>query len=225
MVSSLLTLPKSLWSYNPIPGGCVLYLPLWNPNLSGPVFKSVDSYGHTSTVTGATYGSTGRDFDGTDDYINCGTSSALNLTDAPISILAWVKGDSLGTGFQAIYISDELNGYGIYVTDTTKLAWTKTGVDDVRSTDSVTDANFHLQSAVYDPSNNVYFYEDDGADSGNPHAYTTTFSNGLTYHIGARGVAGVVRLEGIIGEVWIYNRALSLGEITHIYNQTKGRYS
>ncbi len=42
---------KSLWSYNPIPGGCVLYLPLWNPHTNGLAFQSIDPFGHTITRT------------------------------------------------------------------------------------------------------------------------------------------------------------------------------
>ncbi len=42
---------KSLHSYNPIPGGCVLYLPLWHPNLGGLKYKSIDPFGHTCTRT------------------------------------------------------------------------------------------------------------------------------------------------------------------------------
>ena len=42
---------KSLHSYNPIPGGCVLYLPLWHPNLGGLKYKSIDPFGHVCTRT------------------------------------------------------------------------------------------------------------------------------------------------------------------------------
>ncbi len=42
---------KNLWSYNPIPGGCVLYLPLWHPNLGGLKYKSIDPFEHTCTRT------------------------------------------------------------------------------------------------------------------------------------------------------------------------------
>ena len=43
--------PKSLWSYNPIPSGCVLYLPLWHPNLGGLKYKSIDPFGYICTRT------------------------------------------------------------------------------------------------------------------------------------------------------------------------------
>ncbi len=51
MISPALRQAKSLWSYNPIPGGCVLYLPLWHPSLGGLKFKSIDPYGLTCTRT------------------------------------------------------------------------------------------------------------------------------------------------------------------------------
>ncbi|KKM70713.1 hypothetical protein LCGC14_1438040, partial [marine sediment metagenome] len=51
LTSPTLRYPKSLWSHNPIPGGCVLYLPLWHPNLGGLKYKSIDPFGHTCTRT------------------------------------------------------------------------------------------------------------------------------------------------------------------------------
>ena len=51
LTKSALRYPKSLWSHNPIPGGCVLYLPLWHPNLGGLKYKSIDPFGHTCTRT------------------------------------------------------------------------------------------------------------------------------------------------------------------------------
>ncbi len=51
LTKSALRYSKSLWSHNPIPGGCVLYLPTWHPNLGGLKYKSVDPFGHTVTRT------------------------------------------------------------------------------------------------------------------------------------------------------------------------------
>ncbi len=97
MRSPALRYPKSLWSYNPIPSNCVLYLPLWDPGLSGLVFKSIDPYGHTCTVTGAVYGSDGYTFDGLDDNINCGSAASIdNIFDGGGTIMALINVTSDG---------------------------------------------------------------------------------------------------------------------------------
>ncbi|MDO8687497.1 MAG: hypothetical protein Q7K41_02790, partial [Dehalococcoidales bacterium] len=53
----------------------VLYLPLYEPDSSSLMSK--DAYGHLAAVTGATWGTLGRTFDGSDDQIDCGNASSL----------------------------------------------------------------------------------------------------------------------------------------------------
>src|SRR3990167_5915362 len=55
----------------------VLYLPLWKKD--GSSFMSDDAYGHLATVTGATWGSQGRTFDGVDDLIEANTVTTGGL--------------------------------------------------------------------------------------------------------------------------------------------------
>ncbi len=74
MRSPALRFSKSLWSYNPLPTGCVLFAPFWHPDLSGLVSKSVDLFGRTCTVSGSTpvRTSNGWDFPGVDEMIDIG---------------------------------------------------------------------------------------------------------------------------------------------------------
>ncbi|KKL62794.1 hypothetical protein LCGC14_2181630 [marine sediment metagenome] len=106
ITSTALRYPKSLWSYNPIPTGCVLYLPFWHPSLAGPVFKSIDPFGHTATVSGALYQGDvkGRFFDGAtgnDDIITVPSSTGIDgLFDSGGTIITWVNLASDGGGDQ-----------------------------------------------------------------------------------------------------------------------------
>uniref|UniRef100_A0A6M3LA42 Uncharacterized protein n=1 Tax=viral metagenome TaxID=1070528 RepID=A0A6M3LA42_9ZZZZ len=68
----MVEIAKSPQLFNPIPNGCVLYLPLWHNELSGGVFSSADDFRLTCTVSGATHVATGRDLDGSDDLITIG---------------------------------------------------------------------------------------------------------------------------------------------------------
>ncbi len=91
--------PAHANSLSTLPGpGCVLYL----PGLPGGGSKIYDRspYGNVGTITGATWrrlpsGLWYLDFDGTDDYVNCGTHSSLDITDA-ITIKLWAYIDPAG---------------------------------------------------------------------------------------------------------------------------------
>lgn len=73
----------------------VLYLPLYYPDseTTGSTIISKDIYRRSCTVTGATWGSKGRIFDGTDDQIACGNSSALNFTTGDFTLEGWIYVD------------------------------------------------------------------------------------------------------------------------------------
>ncbi len=78
----------------------VLYLPLYK--LDGASIMSRDAYGHLCTVTGALWTPRGRDFDGSDDVINCGSEPSIDFTtDDDIIIEAWVKSDKGADEFPA----------------------------------------------------------------------------------------------------------------------------
>ena len=91
MLTSSLT-PKSIWSYNPSPTGCVLYLPLWHPNLSGPVFKDIGPSGSICTAVGVpVWSPIGRTMDG-DDAIALTFNSIIDLGDlTTYTIMAWLR--------------------------------------------------------------------------------------------------------------------------------------
>ncbi len=95
---NLLKLSKSLWSHNPIPGGTALYLPLWNPGLSGPIFKSIDPYGHECVVSGPLLKSKGRLFNGTDDIITIPAHSSLLLGSGDFTITSIIYKTGLTNG-------------------------------------------------------------------------------------------------------------------------------
>ncbi|RKY96077.1 MAG: hypothetical protein DRQ03_07885, partial [Candidatus Hydrothermota bacterium] len=68
-------------------------IPVWSGN-SNTKAVDISKYGNNGTIHGATW-TTGKfdsalKFDGTDDYVNCGNDSSLNITDA-ITIEVWVK--------------------------------------------------------------------------------------------------------------------------------------
>uniref|UniRef100_A0A6M3J392 Putative lectin/glucanase superfamily protein n=1 Tax=viral metagenome TaxID=1070528 RepID=A0A6M3J392_9ZZZZ len=225
--SPALRYAKSLHSYNPIPRGCVLYLPLWNQNLSGSVFKSIDSYGHICTITGATYGSTGRTFDGTDDLISVANHASLNPADA-ISLEVWFNATSISAYDVLAMKADDVSwnpGWGIlfFPADNIQffVEW-NTEFATKAFTFATSINEWHHVVGTYDRTTvNIYVDGVVGTPASREEVIDAPSS---PFEIG-RGADNTYNLYGNIGEVRVYNRALSQSEVTYIYNQTKWRYS
>lgn len=228
-----LLIPKSLSSYNPITRGCVLYLPLWSKDLSGPVFKSVNAYGHTCTVTGALYGSQGRTFDG-DDLIDCGRNTSLDFGVGDFSLLAWIKSTdktgsrtimgkgTTGVGGKRYWFYIGVNtGVLIGNSDDNTNSYQINGVTDLA------DGVCRLVGFTADRDGNGTLYIN-GAVDGVPTACTSTLSIDDTNKDFTIGVNPTDEASnfwvGSKGEVWAYNRLLSMAEMLYIYNVTKWRY-
>jgi len=219
--------------------GLVLYAPLYL--CRGSKFKSVDLYRHSCTVTGAVWGSTGRTFDGIDDNINLGNISTLNFerTD-PFSVFAWVKRTTNGaTHFIAGKRGSDVpyRGWNIVLSSDNKFRFELCNAVagslylSVASNSTFTDTNANLfLAATYSGSGlttGVLLYSA-GVLLADTDEVNTLGSNTIqstnNFAIGSRNAAVSVPLAGIMGEVWVYSRALSVGEILHIYNTSKWRY-
>lgn len=104
---------KSLWSYNPLPTGCVLYLPLWHPSLRGSIFNSVDPFRHTTTLTGVTKVSQGLDYDALDDFVNAGSDASIDdIFDGGGTALMWLNPSSDGQGDTGRFLHKRASGFG-----------------------------------------------------------------------------------------------------------------
>ena len=222
---------KSLWSSNPIPGGCVLYLPLWNPGLSGSVFNSVDPFGRICTVTDALWTPQGRTFDGASDIKH--TADDWRSGDSAGSILVWFK---TSTSANMELFTTSLSTSTLYymefrIESTGKLQILQRNNDTVTELtgDSVNnDDIWHLGAVV--SSGTTYSLSIDGEAEGltgtNNGDWFADTLNRDNFAIGALfyNSIRINYLTGKIGEVWVYNRVLTLVDLLHIYNATKWRY-
>ncbi len=241
MPSAALKFPKSLWSYNPIPAGCVFYAPLWSPNLGGPVFKTPDSFGHVCTVTGALARARGRFFDGggaADDVIEVGVSVALDsIFDGGGTAIFWVNVVTDGEGNNGYLIekvmwnfatfSDDLSAVKLRFTavffDTNGL-WTTTAVSVTLNTWSMVSVTYNSDDTI----NNPIIYVDTatpGLTEDTTPVGTRVSDEGKPMTLGNTGPGRTRTLDGTIGEAYLYNRLLIAAEITYIYEQTRGRFS
>jgi len=208
----------------PVLNGCVLNLPLYHPILSASPFKSLDAYAHVCTVTGATWGSQGRIFDGTDDVINCGSAATLDALTGNMTVEAWINPTTYGeVDYGAVFSKETIRlnvrpteraSFSIWVGATEKAATTATGAVPLGAwTNLVTVFN----------GSNVLIYANLVLVTGSATAGPIDDHSANNFLIGDT-VASNKCFNGLIGEVRIYNRALTALEIQQNYLATKWRY-
>jgi len=223
MISPALRVARSPQLYNPVPDGCVLYLPLWHPELSGTVFNSVDDFRHTPTVTGTTWGATGRTFDGTTDIITVPDSNSLDLTTG-CSIGMWIKLLDTPAQYDELLIKG-IDKYEINFPSAPGSLVPRfylTCADGAVLRDGVglsLNTWYHLV-ATYDAVAGAKVYTNTASSS------TTAQKGNITTDNTSLSIGGSAsrKLPAIFGEIWLYNRALTAAEVLHSYNTTNWRY-
>ena len=235
--SPALRWPKSLWSYNPIPSGCIFYLPFWHPSLAGPVFESIDPFGHTATVTGALYQGDvkGRFFDGAtgnDDKIVIPKGVVVdNMFDGGGTLCAWINVGSDGGGNLGSILHKSLWGFLTLneAAGKVRLQFDHqfTGDDYIAQTSATIvtiNQNTHVAITYNSDStaNLVIEYVDAAVVAhGNTTPTGTRNSDAaIDLHIGKHPAVARV-LDGNIIEATGWNRILSPDEIT--YHRAKSR--
>ena len=233
-----MTYSKSLWSYNPIPRGCVYYAPFFG--LRGPVFKDVGPIGHESTITGTTRAGNGAlILDGDDDVELTNVLTRSLATTTKGTWLAWVYFDdvipaadteiiSFGDTSANAFIGLRLKASGLFEAVALVTAETKFLVD----TDSApfTVATWHRVGLVQDGTSPVLYIGGVApsqafsitTDKGWWFAGDSSLDNG---YIGAGSIAGAGKarfLSGRVREVTISIVDLSADEMLYDYQRTRG---
>lgn len=211
--------------FSDIPGfeSLVLYLPLWHPNLDGASFLSRDQNHYLCTVTGAVWGVTGRTFDIIDDLISAGDvckfEGVLSFT-----IFAWVKRGT--TANTIIAKGSAADQYWLFCeTNIVKFDRWIGGVLKSRTESTITLIldQWYLVCVVYDGTKaSIYMsgaLDKIGAADANSIGASTN-----PFRVGNRSDVTTSPWGGTIGDVLVYNRALTASEIQGIYQQTKWRY-
>ena len=211
----------------------VLYLPLYE--LDGASFMSKDKHGHLCTATGALWTPRGRSFDGTDDLITLNQTSVIEPTHITVEI--WIN--TPGTGdWQSVLVKfdRETNfpnnnnfGYQMFVAggaSQDKIRW---GVGDGSAFyESFSDAAITLNAwqhivGTYDGAGVAHFIN--AIKQADVHSFSGNISHDGNLYLGlGEPSLGLQQYSGAIGEVRIYNRALTPSEVQHNYLATKWRY-
>jgi len=162
-------------------------------------------------------------FDGKDDYVDCGNDESLNITEA-ITIEAWVRHDEGGVYdgiLQKGSFTSSFGKYEIHTTNDNKLRFILNGTTDnsVITSNSIPVGLWtHIVASWDGITIRAYI---NGVVDQNTDLFSgplTTDSNPL--RIGMYYSSGFI-FNGQIDEVRIYNRALTEAEVRYHYNQGK----
>jgi len=213
-----------------------LYLPLWytHPNMAGTTLTSYDLNHHSCTVTGATWGSQGRTFDGSDDDISCGQPAVLNFGTSDCTFIVWLKNTGGDGTIESILSKCEADFDGIYmyisVTGKVTMRLRDTGAggeEPAMTTDIGADSKWHHICYSLDRDGNMLGILDGTTESTTDISGVGSITAVANLLIGEGNLAAELNnFNGLIGEVSIYvGKALSLASAQHHRHATIWRYS
>ena len=196
---------------------------------SGTAWTDISGRGNTGTLTnGPTYSSANGGsivFDGTNDYVDCGSINFTNGTS--ITIEVWVNPNSSQNTYADILDYNHVSG-GFVIQQNGNalnqyyLAYSNGSYFDVTSTIGLNSNSFNHLVFVKSGTSTIGYL-----NSVNTIQYTgSSIINCSSYslHLG-RLVAGTGReFNGSISNVKIYSRALTASEIQQNFNALRGRF-
>lgn len=200
-------------------------IPIYDPSLvfysflgkhDGTTFISDDAYGHLNTVTGATWRIQGRTFNGTSDLITF--SPLVALTDFTLGV--WFNCTSFAATRNLLGWVDANNVDYLSIPSSTSFSTRNTGGSARTWTVPTMSLSTWYYAVATRASNSINVFLDSIASSSNPQTSAGTLTLDQIGRVGA----SFQYFPGVIGEIWIYNRALTPQEIYNLFVLTKWRY-
>lgn len=172
----------------------------------------VNGTGFSSTNNGSFF------FDGSNDYINVANPTNVQITSGTICV--WSKTSAPGSGFRGIVAKQF--AYSIFYQDSYLTVYDWQVPRSNLTAYNLADGNWkHLAFSFQNGTTNGSVLYLNGAG-----ILTTTYSissNSYNLYIGAEANASQFA-NCNVGQVLLYNRALTAQEVLQNYNATKGRY-
>jgi hypothetical protein len=204
---------------------------------SGNNVYDISKNGNNGTLTnGATFNNSNGgvfSFDGVDDYISITNSSTINPNSGSFTIICWVNSDPsiAGDGWD-LWIakrSGGSNGYYVGANNPSGVRF-MIGNDASSRTDTgfigYTFNTWAMFTAILNRTDNTQTIIRNNYDE----TATTTPSGGNYYNTGALSIGGDIGINayyvnGKVGKVLMYNRALTSTQVGEIFNATKKRFN
>ena len=196
---------------------------------SGTAWNDLSGNGYNGTLTnGPTFdgGNNGSIvFDGVNDYITCGSPSALDFGANNFNLSCWVNIPSTSGADWMGIISRYNSGTGFWIQLNPSNRYVGFGWDGgtfITSSTSAGGGQWKFISCQRTGSTSAEVYVN-GSLAASSSSLPSKTSTGQNIDIGRIDISGRYT-SGNIAQVSIYNRKLSQNEITQHYNALKGRY-
>lgn len=181
--------------------------------------KNGTSYGGAITAVDGKYGR-GGSFDGTNDYVATPLTIDQSATSAGATLQAWVKPDSVSTGYRFVLGTDNGgNDWSILLIDANW--YVATGESYYYTGVAASLGQWQHVAAAFTPGSGVRFYKN-GVEFAIPQIGYDTSTAPL--QVGRMGSANYY-FKGMIDEVAVHNRPLTAGEIQSLYQYGIARYA
>jgi hypothetical protein len=207
--------------------GLVLYLDAGNPNSYNPstplTWRDISRNGNNGTlVNGVGYSSANGGslvFDGSDDFVNCGNGSSINITGLYLTISVWIKNRAFKSS--AAFIHKEIQYTLAFLNNNLSYADGSLWSYATFGSHGTFSTNVWYNIVAVKNNTNVTLY------SNNSVVISKTFGgsiNSRTDNLIIGSYTNTSYSTADIAQVQIYNRALSQAEITQNFEATKGRF-
>jgi hypothetical protein len=210
-----------VWSFRTVPD-----IPITDPSLvgwwkfdegAGAIALDMSGHGNHGTLQGDPQWVDGRDggaleFDGTGDYVDCGNTPVISPT-TELTVMAWIKVNPWTKTWEAILAKGDdsyrlsRSGSG----NATHFGCGGTSGNYFDGSTVVTDNQWHHVCGVYDGARQT-IYIDGVLDTAIPSTGSVTASANNLF-IGENSGAAGRHITGLIDDVRLYNRALTVEEI------------
>ena len=175
-----------------------------------------------SFLTGVNSAYNFLDLDGGDQYIDCGDGTSLDISSA-ITLSAWVNSDVINIHSFIAGRDDGTNrNYYLELYTDEKFYWTCNGLSDTQvvSTTTFSAGSWYHVVGVYDGSNIKLYIN--GVEEDSDSSTGSIDNDDVSFTIGAREAGADRFINGKMGQVSLWNKALSATEVGAIY--TLGRH-
>lgn len=179
--------------------------------------------GTTGTLTNGAvfnYSTKSIDFDGTNDYVDCGNPTSLQLS-SQITMAAWVY--PVSVTLNGNIMSKNANaGYRFRIGSSNELWWYVSG-NALVSSNGVCPLNTWSYCVVTGDVSGLKMYLNGVLLTSNTTAFAPTAPASGNFYIGCYGIGSEV-FNGKIANAQVYNRALTAAEVNTNFQASRDRY-
>ena len=191
---------------------------------AGSTAHDSSGYGNDSAIHGATWVQDGLQFDGSDDYVDCGNDAIFDITDE-ITLEAWVYLLSEAPASNWPGIIDKNSSYSLRLNQSSTDIYSRFRIDGATKFSPPYTASlntWHHVVVTFDGSHLRLYINGSihGSPTSCPGAIDVTANKVQIGRVGSS-----FEINAVIGEARIYNRAISQEEISQNYSATEGKYN